>query len=50
VGDYRRTVTGTLTREGGYASLGAWSYCADQIVKDVRQWAQANADVLMRPR
>jgi hypothetical protein len=26
VGEYRREVLGTLTREGGYASLGAWKY------------------------
>lgn len=43
VGDYHRGVIGTLTRESFAWSAGAWSYCADQIVKDLRTWALANA-------
>jgi hypothetical protein len=46
VGDYHRPVVGTLTRESFAWSAGAWSYCADKIVKDVRTWAQANAETL----
>lgn len=46
VGEYHRGVIGTLTRESMAWSAGAWSYCADQVVKDIRTWAQANAEAL----
>lgn len=45
VGNYRRRVVGAYTHEYS-ASLGAWSNCANQIVKDIRTWSQANAEVL----
>ena len=50
VGDYHRGIVGTLTRESLAWSAGAWSYCADQIVKDLRTWAQANAETLRQER
>jgi hypothetical protein len=46
VRDYHRPVIGTLTRESFAFSAGAWSYCADQIVKDLRTWIRANAEQL----
>jgi hypothetical protein len=48
VGDYHRGIVGTLTRETFAWSAGAWSYCAAQIVKDLRTWTKVNGDTLQR--
>jgi hypothetical protein len=49
IGAYRKEFTGAQTQESEY-SLGAWTQCADRLVKDLRAWASANGEQVRQRR
>src|SRR5258708_23404602 len=49
VGQYRKEFLGFHTQEYS-SSLGAWTVCANQLAKNLKSWAQANADQLRQRR
>ena len=48
-GQYRKEFLGRYTHEYS-TSMGAWTLCADQIVKDLKAWVQANREQLKQRR
>lgn len=49
VGTYKKEFTGAYTNQSS-SSMGAWTECAKQIANNIKSWATANAEQLLKRR